>query len=78
MTDRLLPLTRPARYAHLETESAARFAALLDRLIEREAERDPTTGLTAAEASHEDAYRLRSRYSYHRRIESAHNPLLLN
>ena len=52
------------------------FAAHLDRLAAREAERDLDTGLTSAEATTEWAHRARARFSYHRRVDSPHNPLL--
>ena len=63
------------RYAHAETDRGLQFAALLDRLAAREAERDLDTGLTPAEATAEWAYRARARYAYHRRVASPHNPL---
>lgn len=78
MTDRLPTPSfevSHVRRAHAETDRGLRFVALLDRLGAREASRDPGTGLTAAEAAHERAYRVRCRYAYHRPVTSLHNPL---
>ena len=52
-------LISTVRYAHVETERGVRFAAFLDRLTAREAERDAETGLTPAEEADERAYRVR-------------------
>lgn len=77
MTDRLpVPSHHIAtfRRAHTESERGLAFAALIDRLSSRESERDPDTGLTAAEAAIE---RIRRTEEVRRvRVESAHNPLL--
>lgn len=71
-----MPLDLPApsfliaavRRAHVESERGARFVDFLDRLAAREAARDPETGLTAAEAERERAYRVRARRAEHRRV----------
>ena len=64
------------RRAHAETERGLQFSALLDRIAMREAERDPNTGLTAAEAASEVDYRSRAALAPHHRVRSVHNPLL--
>ena len=62
------------RRAYTETERGLAFSALVDRLTSREAERDPDTGLTYAEAASE---RARGSEAVRRvRVESPHNPLL--
>ena len=59
------------RRAYVETERGVRFAELVDRLSAREAERDPETGLTAAEAQRERTYRVRAGFAEHRAVELA-------
>ncbi len=65
----------PIRWAHAECERERQFAAFVDRLAAREAERDPDTGLTETERLAEWTYRSRCRLAYHHRVESPHNPL---
>ena len=61
-------LISTVRYAHVETERGVQFAAFLDRLTAREAERDEETGLTPEEAAGERAYRVRVGFADHERV----------
>ena len=53
------------------TDRAVRFAAVLDRVLARERQRDPDTGLTAGEAEAERAY-LGAPRQVRRRVQSPH------
>lgn len=74
MHDLLSPAPPPPFPPGAESDRGLRYAAFLNRLVAREAERDDETGLTAAEATAEWAYRARARYAYHRRVASPHHP----
>lgn len=53
------------RRAHAASERGVRYADFLDRLVAREAERDPETGLTAVEEARERAYHVRMGFAEH-------------
>lgn len=77
MTDRrpsTCPATAPGCGACTGTCRTLRFTDLVGRLAMREAERDPHTGLTAAEAAAEAAHRARFSHAGRRIVASAHTP----
>lgn len=60
------------RWAHTESDRGLRFAAYVERLVAREADRDRVTGLTPAEARAARCVVPTRRV----RVESVHNPLI--